>query len=560
MDSGKRRRETARAARVRPGVVVVIAVFLLSIGHFLDGSGATQAADEQASGPVNAPAPPARVVTPTADAARGDVVEAAARPQRARDARLTALLRNRIDDALADAERATKGVASRKNTFVSVHVSELATDGALVEIGSDRSVRPASNLKLATTAAALVALGGDWQFSTHFEAHGALRADGVLEGDLVVRAGGDPLYDGERNGDVAHLLAPVVGELRARGVRRVTGDLVLDEGDFLEPGPGPAWPDASQHWEDYCALAAGFSANGGCLTATVTPRTAGSRASRRVRPEHAGLPLRGEVRTGTPKSRLDVRIGATTAAITVAGSIPEGVGERVYRFRHPDPVGMFGAALEAALESGGIAVDGAVRRQRGAPGGVRLATLRSPLLPLITPINTDSDNALADHVFFALGHELGGGGTRAGGARAVRAALERLGVETESLRQVDGSGLSRDNRLTARQLAALLDAVLSLDPAIAQAYLDSLAIAGRTGTLAERMRGGAAENRVRAKTGWIRGTSSLSGLAQTTSGRLLVFAILIDYPAQAGGLNTSVFKPMQDGICEVLVGWEGPGQ
>lgn len=531
---------------MRPGLIAALAIVAFLLGNLVDGPGAATsvaAEDLRVDNAASAPVVPQR---PT---------ESATRPKRRSDPRLTGKIRALLEDAVEDAERGSRGVATRANTFISVHVQELGTDGALVSIGSERSVRPASNMKLATSAAALVSLGGDWRFTTAFEAGGPIE-HGVLNGDLIVRAGGDPLYDDGRHGDVGHLLAPVVRELAAQGITRVTGDLVLDEGHYLEPGPGPAWPDKSQHWEDYCALAAGFTANGGCVTALITPTRSGREATRRVRPEHLDLPLRGRVKTGTPKSRLDVRIGATVAAVTVTGSIPEGLEAREYRFSHPDPVKLFGSCVVGALRDGGVRIDGEVVRRRNVPAGKSLAKLTSPLLPLLKPINTDSDNAIADQVFFALGQTVAGEGTRSGGARAVETALERLGLETEGWRQVDGSGLSRDNRITALQLTALLDAVLTLDPSIAQAYVASLAVAGRTGTLSERMRGTPADNHVRAKTGWIRGTSALSGVAETEGGRLLVFSILIDYPAPAGGLNTSVFKPLQDAICIELVDWK----
>jgi len=535
---------------VKASLIAALAATVFLLGNFLDGPDAGTVVVAQ----------DLHVSTDLAARAEWQApVEAAARPQRRIDARLNGRLRAIVGGAIEDAQRASKGVSNRQNTFLSVHVRELGTDGALASIGADRSVRPASNMKLATTAAALVLLGGDWQFTTHFDATGPIE-NGTLRGDLVVRAGGDPLFELGGRGDVAPLLAPVVAELRAAGVRRIAGDLVLDQGTYLEPGPGPAWPDATQYWKDYCALAAGFTANGGCISAVVTPAAQGQTATRRVRPKHLDLPLRGSVKTGKTGSKLDVRIGATRTAATVTGSIPAGLDTQQYRFSHPDPVALFGSCLAGALQDGGVQLDGTVRRERGVPAADRIATLRSPLLPLLTPINTDSDNGVADQVFLALGHAIDGAGTREGSARAVAQALDRLGLDADGWVQVDGSGLSRDNRITARKLAALLDAVLSLDAAAAQAYVSSLAIAGRTGTLEHRMRGTLAENRVRAKTGWIRGTSALSGVAETADGRLLVFSILVDYPARAGGLNKSVFKPMQDTICNELVTWKAKAQ
>jgi D-alanyl-D-alanine carboxypeptidase/D-alanyl-D-alanine-endopeptidase (penicillin-binding protein 4) len=112
--------------------------------------------------------------------------------------------------------------------------------------------------------------------------------------------------------------------------------------------------------------------------------------------------------------------------------------------------------------------------------------------------------------------------------------------------QVDGSGLSRDNRVSARQITALLAGVL--EQPVGRAFRDSLAVAGRAGTLEDRLRGTAAEGRVFAKTGWIAGASSLSGVLTTESGLDLVFSILVSYPPELGGLNQHCFKPLQDAL------------
>jgi D-alanyl-D-alanine carboxypeptidase/D-alanyl-D-alanine-endopeptidase (penicillin-binding protein 4) len=132
---------------------------------------------------------------------------------------------------------------------------------------------------------------------------------------------------------------------------------------------------------------------------------------------------------------------------------------------------------------------------------------------------------------------------------AVAKSLQDLGLLDQGWKQVDGSGLSRDNLVTARQITALIEAAMALDTASASAFHDSLAVPGEDGTLERRM--GDLGERLRAKTGFINGTSALSGLVDTKNGRTLVFSILVQYPAQ-GGLNTSVWKPMQNEICREL--------
>jgi D-alanyl-D-alanine carboxypeptidase/D-alanyl-D-alanine-endopeptidase (penicillin-binding protein 4) len=137
----------------------------------------------------------------------------------------------------------------------------------------------------------------------------------------------------------------------------------------------------------------------------------------------------------------------------------------------------------------------------------------------------------------------------------VGQALERLGLSAASVHQVDGSGLSREDRVTARALCALLEAVLGAEPERARLYRDSLAVMGRKGTLEERLRGTAAEGHVFAKTGWIGGVSCLSGYAAPAGRTPRVFSVLIEYPSEVNGLNTSCFKKLQDEL--VLLLFEG---
>ena len=130
--------------------------------------------------------------------------------------------------------------------------------------------------------------------------------------------------------------------------------------------------------------------------------------------------------------------------------------------------------------------------------------------------------------------------------------MQRLGLELEGFAQADGSGLSRDNRVSPELIGELLGAAMELDSDRRHAFLSSLALMGESGTLESRMRSTPAQGRVRAKSGWIRGASALSGLATTLEGREVVFSILVDYPI-ASGLNTRVFKPLQEAIVDALV-------
>ncbi len=469
-----------------------------------------------------------------------------------RDRALEERIRAAIADALKQAEVSSKGRARRSEMHVGVHVRSAADGTEIASIGAERAQRPASNLKLVTTGAALVLLGPDWKFRTTLVSDARIE-NGVLQGDLVVRAGGDPLYDARTAGDVSALLAPAIEALRSAGVQRIAGDIVLDEGRFLDPEPGPSWPADGQRWSDFCALSGAFSANAGCLTARVVPTSPGRAARVEVRPFGHGLPTKISVETGKARTKLDVRVSAVGGTVVVDGSIPAGIEPWECRFAAPDPVLIFGGALRHALAARGIAITGSVRRERVAPKPATraLATIVTPILAVLDPINAHSNNAVADQLYFALGDAQFGQGTRAGGQRATSLALQRLGVPDDGFAQVDGSGLSRDNRVSARQITALLAGVSRRGGRASDALFASMAAPKADGTLDDRMAG--LEGRVRAKTGFIGGTSALSGIVESDGGRMLVFSILVEYPVM-DGLNTRVWKPMQDRVCKILAG------
>lgn len=510
------------------------------------------AADPPAADPLDGPEDGARDERPLrrlSPPASLSILLASEPARRTRDHALEQRVRDAVAEALEQARERSKNKVSAANVRVAVHVREAGRGGELVALEAQRAMRPASNEKLFTTAAALCSLGPDWSFVTRFDSTAPIEG-GVLQGDLVVRAGGDPLFDPQAHGKIDAFFAGVARQLKAAGIQSVSGALLLDEGDFLEPGPGPAWPPSNQHWAEFCALSGGLNANAGCLTALVRPDKGLEQAEVAVEPRWHGLKPRISVET-IARGKLDLRVQARAGELSVQGSIPRSVSEYELRFAAPDPVLLFGHAALGALHAQGVRIDGGLQRQRAAPAGRELARLSTPLVELLEPINTDSNNVCADQVFLALGHARGGAGTREGGARAIREFLQHLSIPADEYAQVDGSGLSRDDRVSAQMITALVDAVLRLDPKVAHAYAASLAVGGETGTLEKR----GLDERVRAKTGFIAGTSALSGLVETKAGRTLIFSILVDYP-KCDGLNTSCWKPMQDSVCKLLAGWD----
>jgi len=475
--------------------------------------------------------------------------------ERRGDTALDARARAIITRALGVARAGSKGKVDAGNTTVAVELRVIGAEAPLVSIRADAALVPASNLKLVTAAAALVLHGPEAQFETLFEAHGSL-SEGRLAGDLVVRAGADPLYTYELGngpardlrGDFEGWLDRLAAELRGSGVAHVEGRLVLDDSDFEPEGVPAGWPSASDHWQAYCARSGGFTVNAGCLSALVTPTRAGQAARVELHPRDTGLDMRVSVKTGARRSGNDVRVGASTSTGTVRGALAE--GEQPYRaeFAHPSPVELFGSAVVGGLARRGIVVARGYERGARTTPGPTVARVRSPYAATLVPILRDSNNPVADQLFFATAHARYGRGDRANGERAMHDALRLLGIDPTGLVALDGSGLSKVDRCSARHLTALLSAVAARRDAAFDAYFAALPIAGESGKLGGRMRGTKAAGRVRAKTGFVNGASSLSGYVEAQDGGLLAFSILVNYPP-VSGLNNSAWKPMQDDLC-----------
>jgi D-alanyl-D-alanine carboxypeptidase/D-alanyl-D-alanine-endopeptidase (penicillin-binding protein 4) len=190
-------------------------------------------------------------------------------------------------------------------------------------------------------------------------------------------------------------------------------------------------------------------------------------------------------------------------------------------------------AFRSSLRRAGIFVDGKAAAGATPDDAALLGeTASPPMRTLIRLANVPSDNFVAEMLLKAVGREFGSAGSTAAGAAVARAAMKRLGVQPQI---VDGSGLSRSNRTTPRQVVTLLRE-LGDD----RDFFRSLAVAGRTGTLYDRMRRSSARGRCRGKTGTIIGVSNLAGYCVSRTGGRTAFAFLMN------GVNIYTARRLQD--------------
>lgn len=409
-------------------------------------------------------------------------------------------------------------------------VADLDNGRELCASGAEKSLILASNTKLFTTGALLGRLGPRTRLKTTVWAVGRLNRNGVLRGDLYLRGAGDPAlampaFAARHRPRVATNLLGLTAQVRGAGIRRVTGRLYADDTIF-DRVRGVA--DSGYRTSMYIgplsglALNSGYTGVGAKYFSSDPARLAADRLLRALR--RAGVTVQREVALGklprVPGGSL--RTGLTRADREPAGKPrPEpGPGSGGNRGGTADE----GGTAPTAGGQSPAAISAAKPRRRVRQ---RLAVVNSPTVALLSEqVNVHSDNFFAETMLKTLGAMQSGKGSTSAGARVVMRHARSLG---SAVRIVDGSGLSRGNTSTPRQVVNLLSAIAATP--YGDIFRRTLPLSSRDGTLVGRMKGTPAERRCEAKTGTLTGVSTLSGYCDSRSGRTIVFSILMNSTA-----------------------------
>lgn len=461
-------------------------------------------------------------------------------------------LERKVRNALSDARLG--------NAHVGVSVWDIDNRTELVSIetggkGSEPGFIPASNLKLLTSGAALCVLGKNFEFQTLF----------VQQGDrLVIRGMGDPgLADPEllakMNTGLDTILDRLVGlckEAGASGIRQV----VLDDRVFDREYVHPDWPREQLHLT-YCAEVSGLNFHGNLLSVFVEPA--------RSQPEAPWLVIKRatkRVKEGDTELRLDADRN-DPYTFKLSGNV---------RYAPDFPVQV--TVHESCLMLGKLIADRLVRDGLAAPGvqastmpvklidpseavepesGRVLTTVRTTITTALQRCNVDSDNLYAESLCKFIGHQATGQpGSWSNGTAVIRMQVqERLGpMYAQQALLADGSGLSRNNRVTPQLLTRWLGSLAS-DPAIGQTFVESLAEIGE-GTLKKRFKNSKLTCEIRGKSGYIRGVRTLSGyVTNPTTGRRVAYSILVnDIPAGADGKSKKFHEDVVELVDAYLCG------
>jgi D-alanyl-D-alanine carboxypeptidase/D-alanyl-D-alanine-endopeptidase (penicillin-binding protein 4) len=465
--------------------------------------------------------------------------------------------------------------------LVGIKVVSLDTGRVLFEENAGKLLVPASNMKLYTVAAALDRLGPDFRFNTSVYAQELPDKKGKLRGDLVVYGRGDPTFATRfTGGDYYKAIDELAARVVAAGVRQVEGNIVGDESYFTGPSRSPGWEWDDLQWY-YGADVSALTVNDNALDLSVKP---GARAGEagvvstgpaspvirvvvaREKEEVADAPhfltFVNRVKTAPRGSKRDISVHRPLGQnfVEVSGQIAEDDPGYTGSVAAARPALLFTSMLRAALEKQGVSIKGRTRivdapmrpKQPESPpvAGQQQVTAAAAGQPAVNPYPVEiarrespplaeiaahtlkpSQNLYTELILRTLGKQFPPADpkltTAEAGLSVVRAFLNGAGVNTAHLAFVDGSGLARQNLITAESTVQLLTYMSRHRHALA--WRDAQPVAGVDGTLRTRMRNTAAAGNLRAKTGTLNNVSGLSGYVTTAAGERLAFSIIVNH-------------------------------
>ena len=425
------------------------------------------------------------------------------------------------------------------------------TGKLLYQRNATRLFIPASNTKLIVAAAATVLLPPDGTVLTSLYAAGPVDS-GVVRGDLVLYGRGDPTMsrrcfdaDTTRSGaceaDPMRRLRDLAGQLHAKGIRTITGNVVGD-GSYFEPTLlHETWEQGDLVWW-YAAPVSGLAFNDNSLDLRWAPGPeSGAPGVISLAPDLGDVTIENRTTTVTGSgSGLDV--GALgPLSLWGGGTISRGAAARTSYAALPDPNRLAASALRRALADAGISVRGATG---STTDSMRYANVRTmpplaesasrPFREWLVPILGPSQNLFAEMLLKQLGRQMGGEGSWPGGLTVERRLLiDSVGADSTQFSLRDGSGLSHGNVVSPLTFARLL---LWLRSHPNFPYFErALPVAGRSGTVRNRMVGTAVEGRVKAKTGSISRVNAFSGYVTMPDGKIRIFSIQTNNHDLGGG-------------------------
>ena len=428
------------------------------------------------------------------------------------------------------------GTAALSNDFASmingrirsgkmgVMVVSLTRGDTLFAHSAGDMMQPASTMKLYSAAVALDRFGAEHRFSTDVLRDGDSVSAGVVSGNLYLRGDGDPSMSSRFWKDPNLPMTTLARSIAAAGITRVRGDLVFDATAFDDQKIPEGWK-TTYLGSAYAARVSALSLNENVVWVAVRPE--GGTARVELEPASSAIPLTSTVRVVRGSGgRIVAR--QTGDGITVSGSVGSNSGPLRYSLVVPDPALFTAGALHAALRNAGVTVEGTVKPGKTPGGAVKVASFASPpLSQILSEMNRESINVVAELVYRAAARESAPGGTST--AQASLANLrefltKKVGADPRQITATDGSGLSLLDSLTPRNMIQLLS--YAHRGPWSSAFHGSLPVAGESELLRRRMRATPAQGNLHAKTGTTNTVIGLGGYVTAKNGEIMAFSFI----------------------------------
>jgi len=426
---------------------------------------------------------------------------------------------------------------------VSVIVRDVATGESLVELNPGEPRPPASTMKLLPTWAALDLLGPAYTWKTRAWADAPV-VKGVLKGNLYLQGGGDPLLTIER-------WWRFISDLRQTGLRMIEGDIVIDQTRFTPNHERPEDFDG-KFWRTYNVLPDALLVNWQSSDFTIRPSDDGEGIDISIQPYPDGLRVdnRVQLTTGRCVGR-NRRVGYTIAPtdpgrVIVSGRLATSCRPQTQRLAIMEPAQYaYGTFVTLWRQLGGEFRGGMLRAPTPPTARLLLTQESQPLAEIVRVTNKYSSNMMARALVLTIAAETNGTpATTAAGEAAIRSMLESRGLEFPELVIGNGSGLSREARISADSMARMLTG--AWHSRFAPEFLASLSLGGLDGTLQKRFRELSDPSRIRMKTGSLRDVSSIAGYVSGESGKTYAVVIFVNH----GGAQNGVGETIQAAIID----------
>jgi len=427
---------------------------------------------------------------------------------------------------------------------LSIYIKEAGESSRVIAaLNASQTRTPASVIKVLTTYAAVLKLGFDYRWPTQFYINGNLKR-GVLHGDLVVKGFGDPTLESKD-------LERIVARIKAKGIRAITGNIVIDR-TFFRVGTKNSSKFDENPYSPYNAMPDAMMFNERVSTICVAPN------KNDVHKKHpdgsfvihnqlqrVNKPCRG--RYSWPLVKIDD--SKAVPEVWLRGKISKRCGNRNICKVITKPYKSFYYGLKDALQRAGVKVNGTMRLRKVPKRARILFTHYSqPLEKIISKTAKKSNNLYARHLLLFLGAKLyGAPATVEKGRRAVIEILNTHGALGSGTLKIDnGSGLSRTAKLNARLLAHMLDNAYER---YGKRWMKTLSIAGVDGTIKKRFRGTAVRNRAWMKTGTLKRVKNIAGYVKSKKGKYYTTVIIVNTKKgrwKAAKLQNEIIKWLVD--------------